>query len=335
MASNVINSYQERRKEFAKGVAYDGEIKVPNIQRTKEEKARLYEMHKKIEQEERIKQERYRAQKSYRQKMIKRKRTLAKLARRVTTVGLAGLVAFGGFKACQEYRDSKNTITLEQALENGETLESLGLDETMAIGVENGETIRIGIDAELERLNEKLNRNLTYQELAELTEEIIKLQKVVGKSKLKNALNIDNIKDIELRPAIEGTFINVDDAHYEESGIINMFDLVGADNAIPYVNAALDNKTISSEIASYIHEIDTMQEVEANMKEGDISKSRATKACKTALEETSKFAAAKMEIDEKEDHQGTHISIQKTRVSELEKEKAEKKAEEENEMEIG
>ena len=279
MEGNVINmnSYQERRKKFAKTVAYDGEIQVPNKRR----------------EEERIQPERYRTRKSNREKLTQKQKRLAKAKlwrNRALAVGLAGTIVFGGFKAWNEYRDSKNTLTLEQALEHGKTLEKLGINEEIA--------------TEIGEYTTKLEGDLTNKELIDIAEEIPDIQMKVIKTKMANKIEDVNLSDIDLIPAdrfdtakmyIEGQGV------YEREGIIN---------------SIIGDKMISVDIADYIDRIDGAQEKERKMKKGDINREQDIKYYRKAIKEISKFAAGEIEIDKK-----GNISIEKTRVSELEKAK--------------
>ena len=88
-----------------------------------------------------------------------------------------------------DYRDSKNTITLEQALDNGKTLDDLGIDEDIQYRIEN--------------IEEKLaDENLKNEEIIELSSKIESLQMDVIKSKLSEVLNVSP-SDIKLVPTIE------------------------------------------------------------------------------------------------------------------------------------
>lgn len=294
-----LSSYKDRRREFVKPIQY--EIQVPNIKRKDQEMSRgkmqstpeRYTV-KKVEKEKvknRTKQQRKEAKRK-----VMRNRAIA--------VALAGLVSFGGIKVYQNYKDSKNTITLEQALENGETIESLGLDEKVSITLKqdskDDEIVEIGVDTELERLNKKMQQNLTYQELTELVKELVEFQRIVAKSKVKDVLNRDSITGISLHPAEgdRGAYIITPVGNYESS----------------FISKISGEETISSEIANYINAIGRMQDIQKDMENGNISKSKVMEVYKDALEETSKFAAGKMELDEKGD-----IIMEKTKVSELEK----------------
>lgn len=294
-----LSSYKDRRREFVKPIQY--EIQVPNIKRKDQEMSRG-----KMQSTP----ERYTVKKVEKEKVKNRTKQQRKAAKRkvmrnrAIAVALAGLVSFGGIKVYQNYKDSKNTITLEQALENGETIESLGLDEKVSITLKqdskDDEIVEIGVDTELERLNKKMQQNLTYQELTELVKELVEFQRIVAKSKVKDVLNRDSITGISLHPAEgdRGAYIITPVGNYESS----------------FISKISGEETISSEIANYINAIGRMQDIQKDMENGNISKSKVMEVYKDALEETSKFAAGKMELDEKGD-----IIMEKTKVSELEK----------------
>lgn len=152
----------EGRAEFLKRNEFEGEIKVPNTKRNE------------------LPQERYKIRKIERQKQIRRRLGIA---------ALSGLLAFGGLQKYMDYRDSKNTITIEQALENGKTLDELGIDEDIKSRIEN--------------IEEKLaDENLKNEEIIELSSKIESLQMDVIKSKLSKVLNVLP-SDIKLVPTIE------------------------------------------------------------------------------------------------------------------------------------
>lgn len=280
MEGNVmgVNSYKERRKQFAKTMGYEGEIQVPNIRRDKEDQKQ---------------QERYRAKKINRKSLTKKQKMIAKaklLRNRALAAGLAGIMIFGGFNALHEYRDSKNTLTLEQALENGETLEKLGINEKIA--------------TEIDELTTKLEGDLTREELIDIAEEIPEIQMEVIKTKIADKIEVESLQDIKLTPTTEttDTRISVEEkGGYERNNIINVI---------------LGEKTISGDIADYIDRIGNAQGKRDEILNGDIDKEKDIKYYRNAIKETSKFAAGEIKIDEK-----GNISIEKTRVSKLEKAK--------------
>lgn len=266
------NSYKERRKQFTKTMEYNGEIQVPNIRREKE-----------------IQPERYRTRK----KMTQKQKKLAKAKvwrNRALAVGLAGTIAFGGVKAWNNYKDGKNTLSLEQALENGETLEKLGISEEIA--------------TEIGELTTMLEGDLTNEELIDIAEGIPDIQMEVIKEKMANIIEVENLNDINLIPT------NKDDTakmYIEGQG---MYEREGI------INSIMGSKTISVDIADYIDRIAEAQGKAVKMQKGDIDRKQDIKYYKNAIEEISKFAAGEIETDKK-----GNISIEKTRVSELEKAK--------------
>lgn len=293
-------SYKEKRRAFADQVVYDGKIETPKeIQGWN-----LGERKKKEEANKTERRERYYSKKSIKNKNKKRK-SWPRIRNKMLTYGLAALTVWGSYKAYTEYKDSQNTLTLEQALENGETLEELGINQDIA--------------TELEELSTRLEGDLTNQELIEIAEEIPEIQMKVIKTKVANILNIEDWNnDISLKPS-DGDFtttmyIKDGEKKYERPGIINSI-----------VNIITgDEKTISPEIANYIDAIGRAQGKRDKMQGGDISE-RDIKNCKNALEKASQFAAGKIEIDKK-----GNIGIEKIRVSEWEKEQ---KAQEESKNE--
>lgn len=220
----------------------------------------------------------------------KRKARIRKIRNRIIALGVVGLVAFGGYNSYREYKDSKNTLTLSQALDNGETLESLGIDQEIA--------------EKLEMLEKEVNGYLTNSELIDLAPKILNLQFDTAKSKLANAINVEE-SDITLR--------------VEENG---MSTSVGVNNEKTYEEENFINKmfgnTISSDISNYIHGIARMQGIRDTLVNGDINRDEVIECYKNALEETSKFAAGKVNIDS-----NGNIIFEKTRVSQIENKESE------------
>lgn len=280
-------SYKEKRRAFADQVVYDGKIETPKeIQGWN-----LRKREKKEEANKTERRERYYSKKSIKNKKRKRK-PWPRIRKKMLTYGLAALTVWGSYKAYTEYKDSQNTLTLEQALENGETLEELGINQDIA--------------TELAELSTRLENDLTDQELIEIAEKIPEIQMKVIKTKMANALEIKDWSDITLKPS-EGDFTTTmyikDGEKYERPGIINSI-----------VNIITgDEKTISPEIANYIDAIGKAQGKRDKMRGGAISEGDI-KNCKNALEKASQFAAGKIEIDKK-----GNIGIEKIRVSEWKK----------------
>lgn len=280
-----INNYKERRGELLKAVAYDGPIVVPDIRRMPEGTMK-----------EKTRQERYKSKKSNRQKLIKKQKRQAikKLKNKVIAYGLIGIMAFGGFKAYNEYKDSKNTLTLEQALENGENLENLRINQEIA--------------NKIEELNTAINGDLTNEEIIKLAPEITNLQFEVAKTKVADTFNVD-IDDVKLYSAAKGedekACICIEGKRYYEETLSNKVFGV---------------KTVSSDMADYVDAIAKMQEIEKQVLTGNINRDNLIEIYKETIEETSKFAAGKMEKDK-----NGNLIIEKTRVSELEEAKAKEK----------
>lgn len=284
MADNIINmnSYKERKEKFQKSMKVNTEnrIQVPNISRSSQG-------------------ERYKAKKTYRKTSTKEKRKeskkklIEKVGKKIFIAGLAGLLVFGGVKAYNEYRDSKNTLTLEQALENGETLQSLGINKE--------------IEEELNELSVALEEDLTNEELIKLATKITGLQLDVAKTKIADTLEVEEY-EIKLN------------ASKGEDGANVYVDGKGTYIKDTPINNILGEKTISKEIEDYIDEIVKMQGIENDILKGDINREELVKAYEKAIEETSKFAAGEL----KQDKDG-NLVLNKTRVSELEEKQNESK----------
>lgn len=271
---NIID-FEERRKKFLK--QNKAEIEIPTfMQKGKKE---IYRGKK---------EQRRRAQKNRNE----RKKTLARSA---AIVLATGLIAFGGYKYYQDYQKENNAITLEQALDNGESLNSLKIDSS--------------IETQLESIKEELSSNdITDQELINISTKINELQFDTLKTKLAKTLNV-NEEDVKLYTKSVS----------KETG--ETYQSVEVQGGETYSKKDIFNRsnTISDDIATYIQNIGEMQTLMGKMQTGDIDRNSVMKEYKKTIREIDTMAASKMSIDGK-----GNIRVDKTNKKDLEKDKTNK-----------
>ena len=276
-------NFQEKRAEFLKQNKVD--IEVPSFMQN-------------------TAREVYRGKKEQRKRLQRNKtKKRAKLMKKIATLGLVGVLAFGGYKAYQTYQGANSSITLEEALNNGETLENLKIDTS--------------IKNELESIKNELSQNeMTNQELLQLSTKINELQFDTLKTKLAKTLNV-NEEDIKLYTDV----VSNQTGETHESVEIK-------DGQIYNEKGLFDNSnTISSDITNYIKDIGEMQTLMGKMQTGDLDRNSIMKSYKSAINEIDQMAAAKMYIDGK-----GNISIQKENKKSLEKQENKDNIQEDNQI---
>lgn len=221
-----------------------------------------------------------------------RKRILAK---RLATIGLVGLIAFGGYNYYKDYQQENNSITLEQALENGETLESLKIDSS--------------IEERIKDIKEKLsNPDLSNQELIKLSIEINELQFDTLKTKLAKTLNVDE-SDIKLYTGL----VSKESGETYQSVKVKGGETYSKEDLITdFVNK---ENTIDLNTAGYIEGIGNLMKFIGKSQEGNIDSDGIMKICKETIKEIDTMAAAEMSIDSK-----GNISVEKINKKDLAKE---------------
>ena len=110
--------------------------------------------------------------------------------------GIAGLAVFGGCKAFLDSQKQNNGVTIEEALNNQNTLETLGLDENTAKDIEELKGKIEGID------------KLSDEEIQDLIVEVRDQYFDTVKNKLSNVYDAD-IEDIKIQP--EGVILSESD----------------------------------------------------------------------------------------------------------------------------
>lgn len=250
----------------------------------------IEETTKLLEGEKRRKRESNRKRQIKIAKQTRNKRYCGKLKKIITVLVLTGIAIGGGYLAKNTYdthQQQNAPITLEQALENGESLDSLGIDNNILLEIQD-----------IEEILEK--GNLTNEEIINLAPRINELQFDTAKTKLANTLGVpeDKIRlytvpvgEGQTRETIKtsnGTYVNKDILKYEN--------------------------TIPSELSNHIKEIGKMQGVMKEIQGGNINREEILEKYGEMIKNTSQLAASKMNVDEK-----GNITVEYTKVADLNK----------------
>ena len=261
----------EERNAFLKRNKYDGQIVVPYRQTRNEGGIVTYKAN-------------FNSKKAAQRELTPKQK---RIIRDVAIGTAAGLMLFGSVAKYIDYKDSKNTITLEQALDSGKTLNSLGLDEELR--------------ARLQKLENNANEKLTNTDMIEMASSIVRVQQDVVKSKLADVLNVEEAT-IQLMPPIDG-----------ESAYI-LVDGQGMYERASLFSGIMGEKTISGDISEFIETIVDMQGLEDEVQTQDLDREKIIKEYQKNIKETSKFAAGEMSLTK-----NGSVKMDKTRVSELKK----------------
>ncbi len=136
-------------------------------------------------------------------------------------VGIAGVAVFGGCKAFLDSQKQNNGVTIEEALNNQNTLETLGLDENTAKDIEELKGKIEGID------------KLSDEEIQDLIVEVRDQYFDTVKNKLSNVYDAD-IENIKIQP--EGVILSESDFYSSsrpEASIIINDKIVAQGDQIP------------------------------------------------------------------------------------------------------
>lgn len=281
--SNIVEmkSFKEKRKSFFEEIKLKEEIK------PKEEMEAKGEI-----QVININQKSLKAKKSARKnsKEEQRRATRTRFLKKVGAVTAiiatsAVLGAAGASKAYDKYVDDRRAVTVEQALKQGKTPESLAISQDTIEDIEN--------------MNEILGKGLTYEEMLEVSEKFPKIQKQMLKEKIAMAMEVE-IEDITLRPPMEdiGTCVIIEGKGcYEAKNPINQ----------------IQGRSVSKDIINYIEEIIETQGMEDDFKANMVGMEEAKAFYQKAVKRMSQVAAWEIEADEKE-----NIGVEKISQLELE-----------------
>lgn len=282
MKDNLYNFEKEksridRRREFRenldareyvrenKAVGDDGGIQVPQFARTKRNNS--YEQA--YENKERI-------HKKYKNsgKKIKGKKSKGKYkGKALAILGLSALLTIGGITGVKSYADYNAPITLEQALENGETAESLQISE---------ETLK-----EIQALQKQLEeKDIDVNDLQNIGNDIYDLQRGIIKSKIAEQLDIN--KEAITLVSENGTTDSIESIKIKKE--------YGKDN---YVE--ISEEALPKDVENYIKSIARTQINIENVEKGEFNKTKIIKAYKEILEGASEFAGGDLKIEAKKD----------------------------------
>lgn len=284
MKDNLYNFEKEksridRRREFRenldareyvrenKAVGDDGGIQVPQFVKSRKSNnyEQAYENRKKIQQK-------------YKNsgKKIKGKKSKGKYkGRALAILGLSALLTIGGITGAKSYADNNAPITLEQALENGETAESLQISE---------DTLK-----EIQELQKQLEENIDVNDLQDIGNNINELQKGIIKSKIASQMNV-NQEDITISSHYESSD-GTDIESIKIAGEYESEDIIISEDKLP------------KEVENYISSIVNTQRQMEKVENGEFNKGKVIKEYKDALEESSEFAAGDLKIETKKDNE--------------------------------
>lgn len=262
------------------------------------------EMSKSLEREKRKKRENERKRRLRKNKISRRAKLVGNVKKVAIVLGAIGIVIAGenGIKnAYDTYQQQNAPITLEQALENGESLDSLGIDNNILL--------------EMQDIEEMLKRgDLTNEEIIKLAPRINELQFDTAKTKLANTLGVT------------GNEIRLYTRPIEEGKTRETVEIIGGEtykNKDPFTW----ENTISPEIADHIVKTGEMQYVKEEVKNGNINREAILKTYEEMMKATSQFAAGIV----KNDGNG-NLSLEHTRQKDIETKQEESTMDEEPEL---
>ena len=164
-----------------------------------------------------------------------------------------------------------DTDKIRQALENGETAESLQISE---------ETLK-----EIQGLQKQLEENVDVNDLQSIGNDIYDLQRSIIKSKVASQMNVKP-EDITLKSYYEAS----DGSEIESIKIAGEYkseDILILEDKLP------------KEVENYISSIVNTQRQMGKVENGEFNKGKIIKEYKEALEESSEFAAGDLKIETK------------------------------------
>ncbi len=190
--------------------------------------------------------------------------------------GLSALLTIGGItgaKSYVDYRKNNAPITLEQALENGETAESLQINE---------DTLK-----EIQALQKQLEeKDIDVNDLQNIGNDIYDLQRGIIKSKIAEQLDIN--KEAITLVSENGTTDSIESIKIKQE--------YGKDN---YVE--ISEEALPKDVENYIKSIARTQINIENVEKCEFNKTKIIKAYKEILEGASEFAGGDLKIEAKKD----------------------------------
>lgn len=262
--------------------------------------------------EEQMRQQRFTASKEYaektRRKPTKNRKMKPKVKKIIGAVGavvLTSTLVLGGIGAHNSYagyKQGNNPITLEQALENGQDLEALGMTEEL--------------QEKLVDLQERMaDENITNKEIIEIAPEINDLQFAILKTKIADKLEeSEEFKGI--RPGaltVEPEANGSNGERTQNARIIAYEDTINEETIF-------SGDEISDDIKDMILNTEKMRINVGNVNTESFSKDKYVKAFQGYLTNLEQFAAKEIKV-EKDEKTGElkSISTQETKVKDLAK----------------
>lgn len=220
--------------------------------------------------------------------LSKRKRKTKNFTKTFKALLAAGLVTIGTYGANEYYI---KPVTLQEALDAGESLKDLGLNENIV--------------NELEQIQSTLSikDELSKEELIDLGKNIENIELDVVKEKIGNALDTDSF--ITTTPRDKASL----------SSTISFYDEKIDENKI-----LVEGKDYDSEIGNQIERIASLQIANNAYDNGINSRKEILEIYEKSLKEIERFATAKVTVNEK-----GKIKFDKTTKADLEKVKEEEK----------
>lgn len=199
------------------------------------------------------------------------------IKKKVVALSMAAIMVFGGMTAVkgmnaknQEVNASKS---IEMALQNGATLETLGIDSETLTEIKDIESM-LG------------KKNLTNKEIIELAPKINSVYFDIVKGKLANALGVEKY-DVKIYADVNNQGKPTERVEVSDGRIFKNKDMLTNKN------------TISDEIAGNIQGIAKMQGILENLQQGDFKREDIINEYRKILNTAGEFASSKIEIDEK------------------------------------
>lgn len=305
--SNIINIEEYKQKEkgetnsktkqeiFRESLQPTGTIDLPNIKR----EPNRYSAYRKDYEKEEKSREILKAKKDTKYEASRKAKQMRRvLIKRIALIATSGLLlAFGGYKKYNSYKESQKPVTLEMLLDNGISLDELGIDED--------------IKQEIEEIKMQLKdtSKLDIEDIAILGERINDLQLHTMKSKIINATGLDReavrFEILEPLPDSEYVKVTVGDNVYFEKG----YDI--------------NKKEISKNIGKYIRgNIVGMQNILYNLKYGNSDREEVLKRYNKEIKGIEELAISEIKLDSK-----GNLVMENTKVSELENKEVEDESE--------
>ena len=292
-----ISSYKEKRINFIKNMEAKPEKRETQV-KERTIKKRKYKTKKLARRRSKENQRR-----EARKRLIKKVRNFSLIAVSTISIGI-GVGKQIGEKLYHELEESRNVVTLEQALEAGKKLEDFSLQE---------DDIK-----KLQDMNETIEKEeITYEELFAIAQEILGLKQLFLKEKMVEAFKTpeDDNFDWKMNPAGIGMpkQLIVDDIEFEidPSGKGICIDIQG--KGTYRSEKVSDYKTFSSDIQEYIDEIKEEQEMREAMEGKNVSIEDAKEFYEKAIKKINQQATWKIEMDEE-----GNLEVEKMKLSELE-----------------